>query len=525
MIQGHATPQIIHPSPLHLPIRAAQYVRMSTDNQKYSIENQTFVIADYATHRGFTVVQTYDDPARSGLRFDTRPGLKRLIADVRSGQAAYEAILVFDVSRWGRFQDVDESAYYEFICKEAGIKVHYCAEPFENDGSFASTMQKYMKRAMAGEYSRDLSFKVFVGQCRSARMGWWVAGKPPMGFRRELVNESGAPKLTMEFNQRKNLRGDRVLLRLGPESEIETVRRIFRSFVVKKMSFTQIATALNDDQAFTQRGNNWTQCTIGQVLSNELYSGNIVYNRRSCKLGQRLVSNPPEMWIRRDGAVDAIVTQKVFDKAQALIKKQRQRLSDQTVLDKLAALWREKGDLRADIIDATPNMPRATTYRRRFGSLTQAYKLIGFPVRSRYDLSAARTKFRSIICAEAKKLVAVILGADGKAAFDETARKVVVQDVGTVEVVLAEPTIEAGREQPRWEMRWGGPRVRCSRSNLTLVLRQEGTGIGRYYLLPSEVFRRGVGPNFRIRVRILDQVFADCFHHTDLESVATALLA
>jgi len=58
-----------------------------------------------------------------------------LIDDVRSGVADFSAILVYDVSRWGRFQDADESAYYEFICKEAGITVHYCAEQFENDGS------------------------------------------------------------------------------------------------------------------------------------------------------------------------------------------------------------------------------------------------------------------------------------------------------------------------------------------------------------------------------------------------------
>ena len=523
-MQGDLKPQIIHPGPYLTPIRAAQYVRMSTENQKYSIENQVVVIAEYASQRGFSVVQTYEDNARSGLRFETRPALRQLIADVRNGQADYEAILVFDVSRWGRFQDVDESAYYEFICKEAGIKVHYCAEQFENDGSFASTMMKYMKRAMAGEYSRDLSFKVFVGQCGCARKGLWVGGKPPMGLRRQLIDENGVPKAVMEFNQRKNLRADRVLLRLGPDSEVDTVRRIFRSYVAERMTFTQIATALNGDHAFTQRGSAWTAATISQVLSNEVYCGNIVFNRRSYKLSQTRVSNPPEMWVRRDGAVDAIVSPDVFAKAQALIDNQRRRMSDQTALDKLATLWREKGDLKAEIIDAARDMPRASTYRRRFGSLTEAYKLIGFPVRSRYDLSAARMQFRSIICTEARKLVVAVACAGGTASFDETARKVIVPRAGIVEVVLAQPTIEANRERTRWEMRWGGPRVRCRRSDLTLVLRQDGTGIDRYYLLPSEVFRQGVGLNYRIRVRILDRVFADCFCHADLQSVASALL-
>lgn len=45
-------------------------------------------------------------------------------------------------------------------CRRAGIQVAYCAEQFENDGSPVSTIVKGVKRAMAGEYSRELSAKV-----------------------------------------------------------------------------------------------------------------------------------------------------------------------------------------------------------------------------------------------------------------------------------------------------------------------------------------------------------------------------
>ena len=40
----------------------------------------------------------------------------------------------------GRFQDLDESAYCEYVLKRAGIRVHYCAKQFENDGSLSSSM-------------------------------------------------------------------------------------------------------------------------------------------------------------------------------------------------------------------------------------------------------------------------------------------------------------------------------------------------------------------------------------------------
>jgi DNA invertase Pin-like site-specific DNA recombinase len=109
-------------------VRAAQYVRMSTEHQKYSTENQADIIAQYAESRGFEVVRTYEDSGKSGLRLDGRQSLQQLIFDVRSGAADFSTILVYDVSRWGRFQDTDESAYYEFICREIGITVQYCAE-------------------------------------------------------------------------------------------------------------------------------------------------------------------------------------------------------------------------------------------------------------------------------------------------------------------------------------------------------------------------------------------------------------
>src|ERR1700761_997621 len=106
-------------------LRAAQYVRMSTDYQRYSIENQAAVIATYAQMHGLTIVSTYRDKGESGLRLKNRVGLTRLLDDVQSGHADFNHILVYDVSRWGRFQDTDESAHYEYLCKKSGMKVAY----------------------------------------------------------------------------------------------------------------------------------------------------------------------------------------------------------------------------------------------------------------------------------------------------------------------------------------------------------------------------------------------------------------
>ena len=163
-------------------LRAAQYVRMSTDFQRYSIQNQAATIAAYALQKQFTIVRTYIDEGRSGLRIKGRAGLIELIDDVQSGRADFDHILVYDVSRWGRFQDVDESAYYEFICKQNGVKVAYCAEQFDNDGSLLSSIAKNIKRVMAAEWSRELSVKVHTGQCRIAGLGYRVGAPSPLAF-------------------------------------------------------------------------------------------------------------------------------------------------------------------------------------------------------------------------------------------------------------------------------------------------------------------------------------------------------
>ncbi|MEO5354059.1 MAG: recombinase family protein, partial [Magnetococcus sp. XQGC-1] len=165
-------------------IRAAMYVRMSTEHQQYSTDNQADIIREFAAKHGMEIVRTYADEGKSGLNLEGRASLQQMLNDVGSGKADYEVILVYDVSRWGRFQDADQSAYYEYVCKRKGIRVEYCAEMFQNDGSTASVIIKNVKRAMAGEYSRELSKKVFHGQCRLIELGYRQGGMAGFGLRR-----------------------------------------------------------------------------------------------------------------------------------------------------------------------------------------------------------------------------------------------------------------------------------------------------------------------------------------------------
>ena len=357
--------------------RAAEYVRMSTDHQKYSTENQSDAIRKYAEERGFELVRSYADAGKSGLRIEGREALQQLIQDVQDGTADFEVILVYDVSRWGRFQDADESAYYEYICRRANKQVEYCAEQFENDGGPVATIVKSVKRAMAGEYSRELSNKVFIGQCRLIERGFRQGGAAGFGLRRVLLDERGEVKAELKRGEHKSLQTDRVILVPGPETEVRTVRWIYSRFLKHGRSESEIAAELNERGILTDLGRAWTRATVHQILTNEKYIGNNVYNRRSFKLKQKRVANGPEMWIRSEGAFDAIVEPKQFQKVQAIIAARNRRFSDEEMLERLTRLFQRHGYISGLVIDEADGMPSSGAYAHRFGSLIRAYSLVG----------------------------------------------------------------------------------------------------------------------------------------------------
>src|SRR5437667_1484024 len=262
-------------------VPAAQYLRMSTEHQQYSFANQTTKIQQYADIKGFLIVRTYSDAARSGLVLKRRSGLLQLLHDVMSGTPAFKAILVYDVSRWGRFQDSDEAAHYEFLCKSAGVPVHYCAEAFPNDGTLLSSLSKALKRTMAAEYSRELGVKVLDGQKRLARQGFKQGGVPGYGLRRMLVSADRKPKQQLASGARKSIATDRVILVPGPREEVKIVRDIYQRLISEGRTVYAIACELNRKGAKYIRDTQSAYLAVDNILRHPKYAGPDVF-RRTC---------------------------------------------------------------------------------------------------------------------------------------------------------------------------------------------------------------------------------------------------
>lgn len=357
---------------------AVAYVRMSTEHQQYSTQNQLARIYDYAAGRQIAILRVYQDEGKSGLKLEGREALQELLRTAESGQAEFRAILVYDISRWGRFQDADESGYYEYLCRRAGIALHYCAEQFENDGSPSSNIIKSVKRSMAGEYSRELSAKVFQGACRLIRLGYKQGGTAGFGLRRMVVDPAGNPRGKLETGQQKFLATDRVVLVPGPAHEVEIVRNMFEAYVNERLSPDKIAERLNVSGVRNEQGRPWRGQGVHNLLSNEKYIGNLVYYRHTSRLRTPMRSTPADQWIRVEGVFPAIVDVEMFRRAAEIRRQRHSTYTDDELLTALKNLWNIKGRLSSPLINAEPGMPSSSTYSYRWGSLVKAYQLIGY---------------------------------------------------------------------------------------------------------------------------------------------------
>jgi DNA invertase Pin-like site-specific DNA recombinase len=467
--------------------RAAAYVRMSTERQIYSTQNQLDAIRRYAVERQISLVKIYEDAGKSGLTKHGRPGLSLLIEDVQR-QHEFDLILVFDVSRWGRFQDVDESAHYEYVCRAHGVDIAYCAEEFLNDGSPYASIIKALKRVAAADYSRELSAKVFTAQCRMIRMGFKTGGPAGYGLRRVLLEADGTIIRTLQVGEWKFLQTQRVVLAPGPAYEVAVVNQIFLWYV-SGVGDRKIAAVLNAQKVPTETGGVWTPDLIRGMLRSERYLGNLVFNRRSFKLRKHAVNNPPDQWVRYEGAFDAIVPLPLFQAAQEERARRHRRYEHTELLELLQRIQNRHGKVTSALIDAEPDAPTARLIARRFGSLLNACSMAGIPNLRKNDFLESRVLnycLRASLISQIEHLIEGIGGSTEKCESPYT-----VKINGTVR--LSVRVIRCCHESKHNYYRWRIPGHMADGVDFVLAaqLDTSNTQIVRYFLFSAAHFSGG----------------------------------
>lgn len=493
--------------------RAAQYVRMSTEHQQYSIANQSAAIALYAAAHNLGVVRAFVDGGKTGTTIKGRWGLQELLRIVESGSADFDEILVYDVSRWGRFLDSDEGAHYEFLCKRAGIAVRYCAEQFENDNSTTSNLLKALKRTMAGEYSRELSVKVSAGQQRLAMMGFWQGGSPPFGMIRQIVDENGKPKEVLQFGQWKSISTDRVVLIPGPPEATRTIRLAFNLYTKQKKSRREIVKILNAKKVL-QGQTPWTVSKLRLLYIDPIHKGAYAYCKHDCKF-HKSKDLPQEKWLVREHAFPGTVSDRQWEAARERLLDEVKPLVDAQMLESLRGLWERKGKLNSTIINAEKEIPSAVAYFNHFGSINQAYKLIGYPLPKDYTFLHAIEMARGLrrtLCEEIRQRV---LGVGGTAENLSVPGKLLLNHKTTLQVSICK-----GWDRPQLPMLWKLMLGKQAAADLVVIarLRPPEQKIFDYFVIPALSQLHG-----GLNVREKDNApFLELYRFDDLQTLINA---
>ncbi len=383
-------------------LRGVAYYRHSArDRQENSVPIQQELVQKWAKENGVDIIFEFADHGKSGLTAEGRDGFNDMMENWVKKRNDFDFVLCLDVSRWGRFQDIDLSATYSAECKKHGKQVIYTTlgMPRPDDPLYPVYVQ--FERFRAAQFSKELSVKVSHGCIRIAKQGYWVGGRPPFGYARLLLDEARKPVHVLEHHQKKGIQNQRVTLTLGPEEQVAIVRRIFHEFIEARRDTEQIAASLNHDGSRSARGGLWNAGKIRGILTNVMYAGTLVYNKTTKKLKTPTRKNPPDQWVKTAGAFVGLVEPVMFERAQAIIAQAAQRYSPTIMLEHLERLYREHGFLRASILKADAESPSASTYAAHFTSLDAAYQQV-----FRNTVHDVRTEVETLLRREVKEIEA-----------------------------------------------------------------------------------------------------------------------
>jgi hypothetical protein len=229
---------------------------------------------------------------------------------------------------------------------------------------------------------------------------------------------------------------------------------------------------------------------------------------RSYKLKQRHVINPPEMYIRADGAFEAIVDAALYSRVQEIIAARARRYSDDELLGFLSTLWNSTGRLTAIIIDEHDG-PSSTVYRSRFGSLIRAYTLIGYLPGYDTAFLEINKRLRALHPQVIQHIIREIADLGGAIIRDEATDLLEINREFTASLVIARcKQTEAGSQ--RWAIQFDTG----LRPDLTIAARMDAANqaILDYYLLPADELA-----GERLRLAETNGIYYDAFRFDSLD--------
>ncbi len=305
------------------------YIRVSKEEQagetKTSLATQRAQITALAARLGRSLPPTaiFADPGVSGQTAEGRPAFMALVAFCEGHKRSRRSegfVLVLNDSRFGRFHDPEEAAYWRITLQRLGWIVRYA----ENDDTTDPTVRTLMRAigsSTASAYTAQLRANTTRGSRGAAAQGFWC-GRAPIGYRR-VATRNGQDPIVLPNGVRKA--DDQVTrLTLGPAEEVELVRWIFSSYASGAESLRSLALKLRKRQPDKR----WSGPVVQKLLRNMTYLGHVIWGRRPGNERERreLGIRPESEWTVARAAHPAIIDQYLFDRVQQRLATNRRTL-------------------------------------------------------------------------------------------------------------------------------------------------------------------------------------------------------
>lgn len=283
-------------------LHACAYVRVSTKRQaehETSLNEQHAGIGRAASERGYGIVETYVEAGRSGTT-DRRPALQRMIADACAQPKRYDAVFVYNFSRF--FRDEYECEGYRRKLEKAGVKLISATQDV-GEGPHARLIRSIFTSLDAAS-SEINAEQVKVVMTANAEAGFHNGSAPPLGYRTYVAERRG--------------KKDKKKLEIHP-GERSLVELIFRLYLEgdgtsEPLGIAKIVKWLRE-RGYTHRSQKFHTGLIHAILTRETYAGRHYYGCRNSRTGE---ARPREEWI--EVKVPAILSEERFQAVQQRLK-------------------------------------------------------------------------------------------------------------------------------------------------------------------------------------------------------------
>ena len=286
-----------------LPLRVTFYARVSTDKDEQinSLENQVQYYTRFIQEkRNWTYVPGYVDEGISGTGTKKRDSFLRMIEDAKAGR--FDFIITKEISRFSR-STLDSIKYtQELLEHDVGVL-------FQNDNintlDSDSEFRLVVMAGVAQDEVRKLSERLKFGFRQAIKNGHVLGNDKLWGYdKKDCV-------LTIN------------------EEEAQVVRRIFDLYANQQMGIRRISQKLLDEGFTSRKGNAFNVLTIRHILCNPKYKGWYCANKSQTvdyRSKRKIFLDESEWVMYLDPSVPAIVSEELWDRANALYKRRSQQM-------------------------------------------------------------------------------------------------------------------------------------------------------------------------------------------------------